>query len=176
MKVGESMSSKQEFEIIDNFLPLNVFNDLQDLVMGSEFPYFFITPVNDRQDDSDISSCFFHLLFDIRNDDYVQTAYYKLFAPIFKEKLQIKSLVRMKVGLYPRTNVLEEYAMHIDQQWEHKGAIFSFNTCDGATILEDGTRIDSVANRMLLFNSHLPHASTSCTNATARVNLNINYF
>ena len=42
-------------------------------------------------------------------------------------------------------------------------------------ILEDGTKVDSVANRLLLFNSSLNHNSSTTTNAKGRYNININY-
>jgi hypothetical protein len=50
------------------------------------------------------------------------------------------------------------------------------NTCDGFTSLDDGTKIESIENRLLLFDSNKPHASSTCTNAKARFNMNFNYF
>ena len=54
--------------------------------------------------------------------------------------------------------------------------ILYFNANDGVTVLEDGTEVESVPNRILLFDSSRPHHSTTCTNANRRVNLNFNYF
>ena len=42
-------------------------------------------------------------------------------------------------------------------------------------VLEDGTEIESRANRVLLFDPSKPHHSTSCTSDKRRVNININY-
>ena len=53
--------------------------------------------------------------------------------------------------------------------------MFYFNTCDGYTKLNDGTKVESVANRALFFDPSIPHQSTNCTNAKARFNININY-
>ena len=66
--------------------------------------------------------------------------------------------------------------MHVDYPYSHKAAIFYINTCDGYTKLEDGTKIDSVANRMLLFDASKPHTPSDCTNQSVRVNINFNYF
>jgi len=82
----------------------------------------------------------------------------------------------MKLNCYPRTDTLQTHEFHRDYPFSHKGCLFGFNTCDGATVFEDGTRVDSVANRAILFDAHELHASTSCTNQKARFNLNINYF
>ena len=88
----------------------------------------------------------------------------------------MKALNRMKLNLYPRTDKIEVHEPHIDYDYDHKGCLFSFNTCDGYTKLEDGTKIQSVENRALLFNPSTLHSSTSTTNAKARINININYF
>ena len=65
--------------------------------------------------------------------------------------------------------------MHKDTNYSSLGAIFSLNTCDGYTKLKDGTKIDSIANRILLFNASEEHCSTTTTNVSARINININY-
>ena len=65
--------------------------------------------------------------------------------------------------------------MHKDYSFSHSGAILSLNTCDGYTKLKDGTKIDSVANRVLLFDASEEHCSTTTTNVSARINININY-
>ena len=54
-------------------------------------------------------------------------------------------------------------------------AILYINTNDGYTVFEDGTKIDSVANRICIFPYYLKHSGTTCTNANRRIALNINY-
>ena len=78
--------------------------------------------------------------------------------------------------MYPNTEKVHEHGEHADYSWKHKTALFSLNTCDGYTKLEDGTKIDSVANRMLLFDASTPHTSSTCTDQPVRVNINFNYF
>ena len=50
-----------------------------------------------------------------------------------------------------------------------------FSEVEQTVKLEDGTEIESRANRVLLFDPSKPHHSTSCTNDKRRVNININY-
>ena len=57
----------------------------------------------------------------------------------------------------------------------HKGFLFYVNTNNGFTILEDGTKVESIANRALFFDSSKSHKSTTCTDEDIRVNININY-
>ena len=91
-----------------------------------------------------------------------------------KEGLK-KNLHRSKVNCYPRTSRIITHKFHRDFPFSHKGAILSLNTCNGYTILNDGTKVDSVANRCLIFDSSLPHASTTCTNDSVRINVNVNF-
>ena len=97
----------------------------------------------------------------------------KLF-PIL-EKLEVKCLLRIKANLYPNTEILHEHSMHVDYVFSHSTALLSLNTCDGYTKLKDGTKINSVANRILLFDAREGHCSTTTTNVSARINININY-
>ena len=53
--------------------------------------------------------------------------------------------------------------------------MFYLNTNDGYTLLEDGTKIKSIANRVLLFNPNDLHASTSTSDTNRRVTININW-
>jgi hypothetical protein len=65
--------------------------------------------------------------------------------------------------------------MHVDQNFKHKGIILYVNNNDGYTKLIDGTKIESIENRALFFDSSKKHCSTTCTNAESRINININY-
>ena len=91
-------------------------------------------------------------------------------------KLGGESLIRIKGNLYPNTETLHEHPMHTDFPFSHTSAILYLNTCDGYTKLVDGTKIDSIANRILLFDASKKHCSTTTTNVSARINININYF
>ena len=88
---------------------------------------------------------------------------------------ELKALIRIKVNFYPVTSTLTEHAVHTDNDFTHKGAVLSLTTCDGYTKLEDGTKIDSVENRLVIFDAGKPHNSTSTTTPIGRYNINFNY-
>ena len=115
-----------------------------------------------------------HLVY-VQNMGGVLSPLYDKIMP-FKKPFNIKALIRIKINMYLNSETLKEHGMHSDYDYSHTGAILSINTCDGYTKLEDGTKIDSVANRMLLFDASKPHSSTTTTNQTVRVNINFNYF
>ena len=102
----------------------------------------------------------------------------KLITPIAKlEGINFSQSTRIKANFYPHTQAVKEHKPHRDAHTGNRlrGALFSFNTCDGYTGFADGTKVESVENRLILFDSLEEHFSTSTSNAQARINLNINY-
>jgi hypothetical protein len=162
-----------KYIVKDNFLNQTDFENLKNTVMGETFPWYF-------------QEHFFwcHMFFGERNIVHERffhslssfnSPYAKLLDPLLK-KLKIKALIRLKANLYPNQGKIIEHKNHTDFPFKHKGALFSLNTCDGFTVLRDGTKIQSVANRILLFDASQPHHSSTCTNTKVRCNINVNYF
>ena len=58
----------------------------------------------------------------------------------------------------------------------HLVAIYYLNTCDGYTYFKGGTKVESIANRIIIFPSEVWHGGTSVTNADRRVVINFNYY
>ena len=50
------------------------------------------------------------------------------------------------------------------------------NTNNGYTKFEDGSIVESVANRIVTFPANMKHLGTSCTDEKTRVVINFNYF
>jgi len=55
-------------------------------------------------------------------------------------------------------------------------SIFHVNTNNGYTEFEDGTRVESVANRMVTFPTTMKYRNTSCSDSKTRITINFNYF
>jgi hypothetical protein len=156
------------YEVIDNFIAKNNLEDLKNILMTDDFPWFFSQNVNS----GDTNNFYFtHTFFCNSN---VNSTYFFIVKPILN-KLNIKHLIRVKGNLYPKTEQLENHGQHIDYDFEHKGAIFYINTNNGFTVLEDGTKIESVENRLLIFDAYKMHNSTNCTDQKIRMNINFNY-
>lgn len=166
----------KSYEVIDNLLPKEDFKRLQE-ILPKQVPFYFQKTINGFHSESEKDTTFYmtHMLYNWDSNYPEYSTFYNDYK-IILDNLEVKSLIRMKINLYPRTDKIEKHKSHYDYAYEHKGCIFSLNTCDGATILEDGTEIKSVANRALLFNPEKLHSSTSTTNVKARLNVNINYF
>jgi hypothetical protein len=171
-----------KYKVIDNYLDEEYFNSLVNLFSSPKntgnalMPWFFqsstVYPkIGEDELDEDKFFYMVHMLYD--KNVPISNMYEKLI-PVF-QTLGAKALIRTKINLYPNTETLHEHPMHTDYDFSHSAAILSLNTCDGYTKLKDGTKIDSVANRILFFDGSEEHCSTTTTNVPARNNININF-
>jgi hypothetical protein len=157
--------------IIDDFLSVDTFNRLNAIVNSFEFPWSFSPYVANSTDDSDYHTYHTHIIYS--NYKPVSDFWFEL--DEFLLFLQPKAMIKVKINSYPRTAKIYKHGIHVDQDYPHKGALFYFNDNDGVTTMQDGTEIESKANRLVLFDSALPHCSSSCTNSTRRLTMNFNY-
>ena len=172
-------------EVIDNFLPQKEFQEIQTPILDtcSSPGKLFSLRANLAwvynhtivSEDETKNWKYFYMMHPIFSNEMILSSFYEKIKPVL-QKLDAKALIRIKANLFPNSEKIHEHDEHIDYSFSHKAAILYINTCDGYTKLEDGTKIDSVANRVLLFDASKSHCSTTTSNATARFNININYF
>ena len=170
-------------KVIDNFLDEEYFNNLVTLFTDKNnagntvMPWYFtptVEVIDDIATDPEVEAKFYYMTHQFYSQNIPKSPYYENIKPLL-EKLKTRCLLRVKANFYPNTERLHEHPMHTDTDFPHSGAIFSLNTCDGYTKLQDGTKINSVANRVLLFDPSEKHCSTTTTNVPIRFNININY-
>tara|TARA_B100001250_G_scaffold217715_1_gene186823 strand:+ start:240 stop:809 length:570 start_codon:yes stop_codon:yes gene_type:complete len=166
--------------VVDDFLPEDEFKELQDLIVfNPDFSFYFQKEVNSSGDTCETTYWNWYQTHSIMNDDTVYSKHFNMFKNLFLHRFTelniYRALLRIKINMYPYSNVIHEHAKHKDYPFKHKGALFSLNTCDGFTKLYDGTKIDSVANRMMFFDSSSDHNSSTTTNVSARYNINFNF-
>ena len=170
---------KTQYKVIENFLPLKVFTQISKFMIPDEYMegeqriewFYSPNPSGGKTEQDRKSHYFTHVTF----NHTLLSSFCTILQPCI-DLLNIKALIRIKCNLYPNTHILTEHGMHIDHDFSHNAAILSINTCDGYTKLEDGTKIDSIANRILFFDASKAHCSTTTTNEPVRVNINFNYF
>ena len=165
-----------EIKVIDDFLPENEIDELHEIMIHNHsFPWYYQDKVAIKNEVPDHPWNWYqtHILY---VDNQVRSPHYhdvsKFFLPRFNE---LRSLLRIKANFYPHTETLREHLPHTDYEFEHTAAIFSVNTCDGFTRMKDGTKIDSVRNRIVFFDGSTTHNSSTTTSAPVRWNLNFNY-
>jgi len=169
-------------KIIDDFLSPEEHKTIYNLFSSNEFPWKITTPThkpltlaNDTiipEEGQEMHMLLTHGFF---KPFAVDSDFYKIVIPLIN-RLKCKALIRLKANAYPHTKEIVKHHFHTDFEFECKTALYYVNTNNGYTLFKDGTKVESVANRVLIFNSTQPHASTSCTDKNYRYNINMNYY
>ena len=164
-------------KIENNFLKQEEFDKIQKL-MGepSPFPWFYADRIV-FEDDVDKFQ-FIHAFY----DNHMPMSPFSNELDSIINIIQPFSIVKIRAKLLTRTPEIVESTFHVDiplleenlKQWTT--SIFYINTNNGYTKFEDGTIVESVANRMLSFPANMKHCGTSCTDERRRIVINFNYF
>ena len=158
-------------KIVDNFLPQDYFEYLQKMMLDHNFPWLYNAEVANRGEVND-HFYFTHNLF----DNYKPTSsIFEEFIPFFKQ-LEMNALIRARGLLYTNQGRQIAHEKHTDYNFPHKTVVFYMNTNNGYTEFEDGTKVESVENRIVFFDGSTPHNSSTCTDQKIRVVVSINYF
>lgn len=159
------------YTVIDDFLPKDLFEELYKALDTKHFPWY--TDSKGIAYDGDNTDKFFIHTFYVNGTP--NSDKFHVLEPILN-KLNPKALIRARANLYVNNTNLIEHGSHVDYAYEHKAFILYLNTNDGFTRMDDGSIVNSVANRGVFFDGSLRHNSTNCTDAPCRMNISINYF
>jgi hypothetical protein len=161
-----------KYKIIDNFLDDASFKNIKSQMLGSYFPWFY----NDMKTDY-LESLYNFQFTHVFYDNYKPNSnMFDLLTPLI-QKIKPSALIRIKANLTPVTDNVIVYDYHVDyNDINCKTAIFYLNTNNGSTIFKNGTKINSLENRFVCFDSELLHTGTSCTDEKIRCVININYY
>jgi hypothetical protein len=109
-------------------------------------------------------------------DDYVpHSDLWELLDPVIR-RLHAQAWIRIKCNLTTRTDHIYVYGMHQDiENFNGITGVYYLNSNDGYTIFEGGSKVDSVENRLVLFDSNIMHSGTSSTNSKTRCVINFNF-
>ena len=164
-------------KIEDNFLGQKEFDEIQTLMMGEEFSWYYNDKIDYKEDTDKYQFTHTFYRFDASQSSFCE----KL--NLILEIIKPVSLYRIKANLLTRTPTIVENTFHVDllylseeKQKQWTTSILYVNTNNGYTKFEDGTKVESVANRLVTFPANMGHTGTSCTNEKTRVVINFNYF
>jgi len=168
---GDLLHIYHLMKVIDNFLPIDVFENIQRHITG--IPWFFQNSVAGFDDEmSNANYMYTHMIYE--KNQRISSLYNELLPLVEHPELDVKALLRIMINSYPYTNKLLKHAKHTDYEYSHKGVILYLNTCDGYTWCQ-GEKVYSVANRVLIHDPSIPHHSTNTTNDQRRIICNMNY-
>ena len=167
-------------EVIDNFLPDDEFVLLRELLIGenSEFPGYCSPWVDyagsGLDGEGELHNCqMFHWL--LRPWDSAPSPFLtQVVGPIVKV-LNSSYLYGAKANLQFRSPSVVPMVFHKDVgEVQCRTVVFYVTGTDGPTVFADGTEVQSVANRALVFDSQLLHCSSTHTNSKVRCVVNVN--
>ena len=181
-----------KFEIIDNFLPNDKWQENYNLFMTEDIKWTY------KSVPQDPTSFFFQYIFTGFSNRYSQDEvsfispadniqekeiphYTTAIEPILKN-FEYKKILNVRTNLFTRMPNNYSYknidgaGLHNDHgyDFEYTTMIYYINTTNGGTYFENGETVQSKSNRLVVFNGHLLHRHIYQTDEKARVATNIN--
>ena len=168
--------NKEDYEVIDNFLEKPVFDIIKDTMMSNAFPWYYNSGVVHltKKDNEPNQYQFNHHFYE--NHEPLSD-FFQLIKPIVF-KINPRCLMRAKANLNPKTENFFEHGYHVDYKnapSNQRTAVFYLNTNNGYTLFKDGTKVESIENRLVSFKTDLLHTGSTCTDENRRVLINFNY-
>ena len=169
-------------KVYDDFLSEKDFEFVKDNMLGHQFPWHIGTVVNPKKTSL--------LCDEIDNIQFCEWIY-KDFAPqgpefdiikpiIFNKQLEVAAIRRIKANVTLRTPNIVRHGWHTDGaktgEQPFVVAIYYVNSNDGYTEFRDGTKVESIANRLVIFPSTMEHTGSTCTNTKFRCVINFNFY
>lgn len=171
--------------IVDNFLPPSLFNDIQQLI-SSERMHWIFSPYASGPETHD-EFYFVHRVFTafapdlnlppMSQPEHVSHIFQDIKPILYflddRLKFTVDRLFRINCTLCTYQGGYKPQAMHTDFPIPHYTGIYYINTNNGPTLFED-TKVDSVANRFVLFDGSTRHAASIQDDVHARYNIVFN--
>ena len=173
----KSLGMASEIQVYDNFLSKHELDEINSYLFSdkSHFNWYFSRYKTRDGVEEDGISQFIHFLY---VDGKINSDFFDLFNNTLFYKLNILSFIRVKLNLQIRDSMIRKSQLHRDVEvraQEQKTGIFYLNSNNGYTFFENGEKIDSVENRMIIFPSSLYHAGTTHTDVQYRCVVNMNW-
>ena len=191
--------------IYDNCLPLNVFKQMQNTLLGADIPWYYndeiISHNNDRppidgyENGEDVYQ-FTHsfLRRQVSIGPYKPVVGDGAWSPMTEVIFPILDVLDSRAWLKIKANLSPKYPEHKVGGWhcdmvdyaedgitpeaykDSTTAILYMNTNNGYTLLETGDKVESIENRLVLFSNDTLHTGISQTDTKVRVQINFNFF
>lgn len=166
--VSRKRNNYRKMKIIDNFLDKEDFLNIKSFITSGHMPWYMGKVLSETSDYQ--FSHLFYWNFTMNSDQF------KLVTPLIN-KLKIKSILRIKANLLLKSNNIYEHGYHCDFKFKNlKTAVYYCNTNNGYTKFKNGNKIESIENRIVIFNANELHTGSTCTDENFRIVINLNYY
>jgi len=166
--------------IIDNFLEQERFEHVRNAFIDRSFLWRVGPSLSDdnRTADPRFDYQCVRIMHTVGNT--AEPELIRMITPLLKP-LNIRSdnVLRVKANLVLCKHEPITAGYHVDPPDAVLGkgmtAIYYINTCNGATLFENGNVVDSVANRIVIFPNEWRHSARHQTDTATRVVINLNW-
>ena len=173
---------KNKIKVIDDFLPIVEFDAIKNHICDVNFPWYW----QEYSHGDNVGNVFVNddvpqlVSSVVINGNVNSDAYHFFEFSVCFSKLNAKKIYRLRLNCNFKTLQQNTGWFHTDycddRMNELTTSILYINTNNGGTKFEDGTFVNSVSNRMVIFDCSMKHAPVSCTNKHRRIVANFNYF
>ena len=177
--VGNTFTMTFELKVFDNFLPQKHFQELVEYIDNCAWHYnsmIVYDKSNTNPEDKDYvgpdTPNEYQMVMPIWSQGWV---YERYIVELFSTYLEPRAWVRIKANFSPKRIEIIENDLHIDTNHGDFTAIFYINSNDGYSHFKSGKRVESVANRIVIFPRDTMHSGTTSTTDHRKV-INFNYF
>jgi Cu/Ag efflux protein CusF len=159
-------------KVLDDYTDQQWFDKLVEYTKHPDF--WGYTSTTDYEGDG--KGKFTHLIYG--NNGLFCSHLHQFMEPFYNHTNQA-AVIRNKIDFTLKTETHQQGMMHNDIDFidvPYKTGILYLTTNNGYTLFEDGTKVESVANRFVMFDGHLhKHCVVSQTDVNERICLNINW-
>lgn len=169
--------------VIDDFLPYIDNEILSRALTDPHITWSVSSAVYDKDPmaprcDPKYNFQLYHVFLESKSQIMINMNTFHLLDPIVK-KINPSEWVRIKMNLNPCNSEIIEHGLHIDNYSPREDAwtaVYYINSNNGYTVFADGTKIESIRNRLVVFPSNMEHSGSTCTDVYARLVLNLNFY
>ena len=154
-------------KVLDNFLSKEHYQELVEEIHN--LPWFYHDGIDYFDEPEPHKYQFIHTFWENG------ISYNKKVVDLFSYYLQPIAWCRIKANLSPARHHLIKNSLHTDGDYGDYTAIFYLNSNDGYTFFEDDDKVESVANRLLIFPRETMHSGTTSTDKHRMV-INLNWY
>jgi hypothetical protein len=165
------------FKVIDNFLEPYFIEKFIKEISSSSIPWFY-RPLDVEGTSTKNKNGYFNHTF--YNEDEPLSPLYKSFIKEILQKMNASTAMNVTANLCLRDIDCIESAYHVDEPYTNsKTAILYLTTCNAKTILKINDKeipVESIKNRLLVFNTNIKHKVIYQTDKHKRYVINFNYY
>ena len=173
-------------KIIDNFLDKELNEKINNRLIQKNFNWHIAESMTN---DDDKNFMFYHTGIEDQKICTYRGIFNDIFFPVLrsieshrhfpyeylKNNDRFPKAWRAKINCYTKNKDFEFSNWHTDNEKDHLVAIYYINSNDGFTELKNTGKIESKANRLVLFSGNIEHRAIAHTDTNLRLNMNINY-